>query len=122
MTLTEMLLLVIAVTLLVVSAQVIRLAARVSKAADALDELQPGVSRLVREAEEALADVRKTSGRIDRLTETIEHGTVVARQLVVPFLTRVGALVIGAKAGLEVLRRVAFHRGNGTVVARGEGK
>lgn len=73
-TLTEGLLFIIAGTLMVVAGLLIWLAVRVSKVSG--------------KAEEVLADVRKTVGRIDGIAETVEAGA---------------ALVSRAKRGLSML-------------------
>lgn len=122
LTLADALLLVIASTLLVMTIQLMRLAGRISEAAgelrDAIKELRPDLRRLVRNAEEALADVRRTSGRIDRIAETIEDSATLARQLLTPLSTRLGALMIGVKTALTALRRGGSPHGNGVATVR----
>ena len=120
-TLTEMLLFIIAGTLMVVAGLLIWLAVRVSKVSGEIEEVRPELRRLMRSSEEVLADVRKTVGRIDGIAETVELGTALARQALAPSLTRFGALVSGVKRGLRVLLGgSAFHQGNGAMVHKEE--
>ncbi len=123
-TLTDVLLLVIAGTLLVMAIQLVRLGGRMLEAADelkdAMKELRPELRRLVREAEGALADVRRTSGRIDHIAETVEEGAMLAQRILAPLSTRLGALITGVKTAFVVLRRGALHRGNGAEMAQEE--
>jgi hypothetical protein len=121
-TLAEGLMLVIALTLLVMAGQLIRLVQQVSEAAGRLEKLGEAIEEvreLVRNAEAALLDVRQTAGRIDRIAETVEHGSALVRQLVAPFTWRLGALAAGVKAGFGVLQRGGIRHGNGTAAARG---
>ncbi len=124
-TLTEVLLLVIAGTLLVMTIQLMRLSGRVSEAAGelkgAIEELRPELRWLMRDAEEALADVRRTSGRIGRIAETVEESMMVARHLLAPLSTRLAGLITGVKTAFVALRRgESQHDGNGAELARGE--
>lgn len=128
MTLTDGLLLVIAVAVLIIAVQLLRLVGSVSKAADKLEELwnafedaRPELLRTVREAHEVLAGLRDTIGRIDGIAETVEEGAALARRLRFSF-ARLAAVVTAAKAGFEVLRRGGSHHGNGAVAARGGSK
>ena len=108
-TLTDVLLLVIVGTLLVMAIQQARLGGRMARAADelkdAVTELRPELRRLVRDAEEALADVRRTSGRIDRIAEAAEEHVVLAQRILVPLSRRLVALVTGVKMAFVALRR-----------------
>ena len=108
-TLTDVLLLVIAGTLLVMVIQLVRLGGRMAGAADALrdamKELQPELRRLVRNAEEALADVRRTGGRIDRIAETAEEHIMLVQRILAPLSRRLGALIVGVKTAFVALRR-----------------
>lgn len=122
-TLTDVLLLVIAGTLLVMTIQLMRLSGRVSEAAgelkDAIEELRPDLRRLVRDAEGALADVRRTQSRIDRIAETVEESAMVARQVLAPLSTRLAGLITGVKTAFVALRCGKSHHGNGAEAARG---
>ncbi len=122
--LTDVLLLVISGTLLVMTIQLTRLSGRVSEAAselkDAIEELRPDLRRLVHDAEGALTDVRRTSGRINRIAETVEESTTLARHLLAPLSTRLGALVTGVKTAFVALRRGESHHGSGAEAARKE--
>jgi hypothetical protein len=121
-TLTDGLLLVIAVTLLVMASQVMRLVQQVAVAVGKLEKLGEAIEEvrgLAHNAETALLEARKTGARIDHIVETIEQGTTLVRQLVMPFSWRLGALAAGAKAGFGVLQRGAFRHGNGAVAVRG---
>ncbi len=88
-TLTEILLVIIAGTLMVVAGLLIWLSVRVSKVSG--------------KTEKVLVDVRKTVGRIDGIAETVESGVALARQALAPSLTRFGALVSGVKKGFRML-------------------
>ncbi len=125
-TLTDVLLLVIGGTLLVMTIQLVRLGGRMVGAADelrdAIQELRPELRRLVRDAEGALADVRRTSGRIGRIAETVEEHTRLAQRILAPLSTRLVALIIGVKTAFVALRRGTFHHGNGVAVAREESR
>lgn len=121
-TLADGLLLVIAVTLLVMTGRPMRLVHQVSEAAGKLEKLGEAIDEVrqpARSAETALLEVRQTGGRIDRIAETIEHGTTLVRQLLLPVSWRLGALAAGVKAGIGVLRCGTFRHGNGAVAARG---
>ena len=121
-TFADGLLLVIAVTLLVMASQLMRLVHQISEAVGKLEKLGEAIDevrRLARNADTALLEVRKTGGRIDRIAETIEQGTTLVRQLFIPLSCRLGALAAGAKAGFGVLRRGASRHGNGAVAVRG---
>lgn len=111
-TLADGLLAVMAVALAVIAVYVIRVARQVSETVDA-------VRQLARNADAALSDLRRTGGRVDRIVETVEQGSVLVRQMFLPVSWRLGALAAGAKAGFGVLWRGTSHHGNGTVVARG---
>ena len=88
-TLTEILLVIIAGTLMVVAGLLIWLSVRGSKVSG--------------KTEKVLVDVRKTVGRIDGIAETVESGVALARQALAPSLTRFGALVSGVKKGFRML-------------------
>ena len=104
-TLVEVLLFIIAGTLMVVAGLLIWMAGRVSRVSGEIGEIGPELRELIRNAEEVLADVRKTIGRIDGITETVEAGATLARQALVPSLARFGALVSGVKKGFRGLLR-----------------
>ena len=93
-TLAEVLLLIIAGTLMVVAGLLIWMVVRVSKVSG--------------EIQEGLADVRKTIGRIDGIAETVEVGAALVRQALVPSLTRFVALASGIRKGFGVLRNGAM--------------
>ncbi len=102
-TLMEVLLFIIAGTLMLVAGLLIWLAVRVSQVSG--------------EIEAVLADVHKTVGRIDGIAEIVAAGAALARQAMVPSLTRFGALVSGVKRGFRVLLgRGVSHHGNGAMV------
>gem|GEM_PF-2252797 len=90
-TLTEVLLFLIAGTLIGVAGLLIWLVIRMSKVSG--------------EIEEGLSDLHKTIGRIDGIAETVEVGAALARQVLTPSLTRVAALVTGVKRGFGALLR-----------------
>ncbi len=115
-TLDEVLLFIIAGTLMVVAGLLIWLAVRVAKVSGEIEEMRPELQRLMRNAEEVLADVRKTVGRIDGVAGTVEVGVALARQAMAPSLTRFVALVRGVKKGFGVLRSGGVSRhGNGAM-------
>lgn len=121
-TLADGLLLVIAVTLLVMASQLIRLVRQVAAALGKMEKLEEAVEEvrgLVRNADTALLEARKTAARIDRMVGTVEQGALLVRQWVMPFSWRLGALAAGAKAGFGVLRQGVFRHSNGAVAARG---
>jgi len=102
-TLTEVLLVLIAGTLMVVAGLLIWLAVRVSQVSGKMEEV--------------LADVHKTVGRIDGIAEIVTAGAALVRQALVPSLTGFGALISGVKRGFRVLLgRGASHHGNGAMV------
>ncbi len=123
-TLTDVLLLVIAGTLLVMTIQLMRLSGRVSEAAsalkDAIEELRPDLRRLTHDAGAALVDVRKTHSRIDHIAEMVEESAMLARYLLAPLSTRLAGLITGVKTAVAAVRREESHHGNGAESARGE--
>lgn len=101
-TLTEVLLFIIAGTLMVVTGLLIWLVVRVWEVSG--------------EIKEGLADLRKTVGRIDGIAGSVEAGVALARQALVPSLTRFAALVSGIKRGVGVLLGGGASRhGNGAM-------
>mgnify|MGYP001574895716 CR=1 FL=1 len=95
LTLTEILLSMIAGALLVMAGLLVWMAVGV----------WPELRRLMRSADAVLADIRKTVGRIDGIAETVETGAALARQVLAPAWARVGALVSGAARGFRALLR-----------------
>ncbi len=90
-TLVEVLLFLIAGTLMAVAGLLIWLVVRVSQVSGKI--------------EEALADVHRTIGRIDGIADTVETGAELARRALAPSLARFAALLSGIKRGFGVLLR-----------------
>lgn len=121
-TLADGLLLVIAVTLLIMVSQLVRLVQQVAGTVGKLEQLGEAIEEvrgLARHAETALLEARRTGARIDTIVKTVEQGARLVRQVVMPFSWRLGALAAGAKAGFEVLQQGAFRHSNGAGAARG---
>jgi hypothetical protein len=95
----------IAVALFRLCGPVARIAREVERLSRCASELRPHVDRLLQETEGGLAQLRQAAQRAEEILGDLQAFSGSTRQLAMPLLTRLGALIVGAKAGLG-----AFHR------------
>jgi hypothetical protein len=113
MVISEVLLLIIAVSAAGMAAAVVRLVGPVLRATRELErlsrcasELRPRLDRLLIEAEGGLSDARQLAGRAEAIAADVQALTGSAKGLAVPLLVRLGALAAGAKAGMGMWHRL----------------
>ncbi|HEX9781008.1 MAG TPA: hypothetical protein VGB20_07330 [bacterium] len=120
LTLTEFLLIVIAVSAVVACAVLVRLASQMGRSAQEIERLarwlsmkRPETERLLGDAEHGLAELRITVQRLDRIAENVQGITGGARRLTSPLIAQVAAVAAGAKMAYDTFhrRRSGNHRG-----------
>jgi uncharacterized protein YoxC len=118
LTLTEVLLIVIAlccVTILIVcvrfGARIARTAAEVDALSRYIDSIRPSIDRLLRDAELEMSELRQVTQRADRIAEDIQDISAGARQVTRSVFTQLAAVLTGAKVGLQVFQRRRSSRG-----------
>ena len=122
-TVTHVLLAIIAVSVAGMAVAVFRLFSPVTRIARELEslcrcanELRPSIDGLLHEIERGLAQMRQVAQRADEIAGDLQAFSGSTRRLAMPLLTRLGALAAGTKAGLEAFRRLGQavkHSSNG---------
>lgn len=113
-TLVDLLLIIIAAMTIGMFAVLARLATRMSRAAQEVEEsfrylngARPTIDRLLGDAERELSELRRVTQRADEIAKDLKDLSGPARRLAMPLLTQWVAVAAGAKAGLEALQRVS---------------
>lgn len=105
---------IITIVLVRLSAQLVRTAAEVEKAARHLNHLQPRIERIAEEAESELKALHALTEKADQIAADVEGVSSHARRLVLPALSSAASIaeplryasaaLMGAKVGLQFLR------------------
>lgn len=116
-TLVDLLLIIIAAMTIGMFAVLARLATRMSRAAQEVEESfrylngrRPAIDRLLHDAEREVSEVRQMTERAGRIAADVQDIAGSARRLAAPLLTQLAAVSAGARVGLEMFQRVRQRR------------